>query len=349
MLPILSLHRPLDILENVMLYLIREVLAYRRSLASGVISTLVLILIVCGIAPYPRVVSAAPAGVTEVDAPKPLEISGVATIPGGGTRGPETRFLVVGDGEPRFGVLWPGGSQEEFRLSIPDLESVAYGRDGKGHELVLALSEDNRTVYGSEGGQFVLPESWQEVCGRGAEGLALRHDSKDWKVAVLFEGGPLSSGCAEEVVPTKIAIIDWKAGVGATSVRREVEVMLGSPSPNQWFRVTDLVWNGSGWIVLAGSVGPRAKSPYLHTWLIEVRADGSQGETLFKLEDAWPSYWRKNWEAMDWVEPGTSLVLGHDSKAAGKLAIFDLPYRYIGILDQPISRSELLGKQNSNQ
>ena len=88
LLPILSLHRPLDILENVMLYLIREALAYRRSLASGVISTLVLILIVCGIAPYPRVASAAPVGVTEVDAPKPLEISGVATIPGGGTQGP---------------------------------------------------------------------------------------------------------------------------------------------------------------------------------------------------------------------------------------------------------------------
>ena len=67
-----------------------------------------------------------PAGVSEVPAPHPLEISGVAAVPGG--------YAVVGDEDNEHGRIWPGGARFDFagKLKGPEIDRCRHqsGRRG---------------------------------------------------------------------------------------------------------------------------------------------------------------------------------------------------------------------------
>ncbi len=79
-----------------------------------------------------------PDGVTEVAAPHPLEMSGVAAVQGG--------FAVVGDEENRHGRIWPCGERFAFPARLRGPESIAVGFGPSGEEIWLVLGEQNRRL-----------------------------------------------------------------------------------------------------------------------------------------------------------------------------------------------------------
>ncbi len=263
---------------------------------------------------------APPAGVVEVAAPQPLEISGVAAIPGG--------YAVVGDDTDDHGRIWPSGARWRIAPEVKGPESVDVGFGPRGEELWLVLGENKRTLSDLGGGTYKFPERYREVCGRGLEGLAVRWDGAAWEVAALWEGGFYKGDCnaPDPFSIPRVAILQWTAGEGTNGPVREFDLKVPRPDDGERFRAPDLVWHGDGLLVLLGSEA-EGGGGYDHTWLQGFNLDGEAIGTPLKLEEAWGAFRAgKNWEALDWTLDGTRLVMGFDAKTGRRaLAVFPYP------------------------
>ena len=267
-----------------------------------------------------------PTGVREVAAPWPLEISGVAAVPGG--------YLVVGDEDPKYGRIWPGGGRFALPAKLKGPESVAWAAAPSGETLCLVLGEKKRRLVDLQGGSCKLSKDFAEEHGRGCEGLALRWDETSgagWQAAVAWEGGfyDWDSPRKGEVAAPRIALLPWLPGKKQKMTTEAVITLeLPQPSAGQRFRVPDLAWDGEGFLVLLASTD-RTRKKRAHTWIQRFDLDGKPDGTPLKLEKAWGRYRDgKNWEALDRTFDGTGLVLGHDERDSEKhraLAVFNYP------------------------
>lgn len=264
-----------------------------------------------------------PPEITEISAPLPEEISGVAAIPGG--------FAVVGDETGDHGKVWPSGAKWSIDPSLKGPESldVELGSDGELHWFIL--DENKRRLIDLDGGDFKLPKRFEEICGRGPEGLAVRLAGDGmWDAAVLYEGGFYEPDCdeQEEFAQPRVAILRWKTGKGTDDADIQFDLNPPQPAADLRFRAPDLVWNGDHLIVLLASLDKDdSPSGFTHTWLQEFDLEGSPVGAPVKLEDRWQSYRDgKNWEALDWTLDGQGLVMGYDSKKGSELVIFPWPY-----------------------
>lgn len=261
-----------------------------------------------------------PADVIEIEAEDPLEISGVAALPGG--------FAVVGDSNNKYGRIWPGGVRFNIPEKTKDLEGIDIGFKPNGEALWLFLGEDNRTITDLSGGRYKLPKTYKEICGRGLEGIAVRWHENRWQVAVAWEGGEYKRGCKKfpggQALKPRVAILSWKKGQGL--VKLEKEFSLDTPaSPDGNFRAADMVWHGDNLLVLLRSINVRKKK-YKHTWLQAFTLEGKHTGVPVKLRERWGAYAkRKNFEALDWSLDGKKLVLGYDADS-GKRVLIIFPY-----------------------
>ena len=272
-----------------------------------------------------------PPEIAEISAPLPKEISGVAAVPGG--------FAVVGDETGDHGRVWPSGATWSIdpRLTGPESLDAEFGSDGELHWFVL--DENKRRLIDLDGGDFKLPKRFKEVCGRGAEGLAVRPAGDGtWDIAVLYEGGFYESSVEDPCddpdqdqrgfTEPRVAILRWKTGEATGDANKQFDLNPPQPAAGLRFRAPDLAWNGDHLIVLLASLDKDdSPSGFAHTWLQDFDLEGNPVGAPIKLEDRWQNYRdRKNWEALDWTLDGQHLVMGYDSKKGSELAIFPWPY-----------------------
>ncbi len=262
-----------------------------------------------------------PAEVTEIKAPDPWEISGVAALPGG--------FAVVGDKNNEYGRIWPGGVRFKIPVKAKDTESMDVGFGPSGQNLWLFLSEDNRVLVDLSGGEYKFSETYQEICGRGLEGLAVRWHESKWQVAVVWEGGEYKKKCKEfpdrQALKPRVAILSWKKGSGIIKLEKEFLLDVPNPIDGENFLATDLVWHGDKLMVLLRSLNERSKN-YKHTWLQDYTLEGKRTGTPVKLLERWGDYAKnKNFEALDWSTDGKKLVLGYDANK-GKRVLITFPF-----------------------
>src|SRR4029453_2126930 len=102
-----------------------------------------------------------PAGVSEVLAPHPLEISGVAAVPGG--------YAVVGDEDNEHGRIWPGGARFDFAGKLKGPESIDVGMGAADEALWLVLGENKGRLIDFDGGACEFAEPFPMRHGRGLE------------------------------------------------------------------------------------------------------------------------------------------------------------------------------------
>lgn len=265
-----------------------------------------------------------PPEIMEIPAPEPDEISGAAAIPDG--------YAVVGNTTRDHGRIWPGGATWWIDPPLGDPESldVEFGPDGKLHWFIL--DEDQRRLVDLDGGSFVLPEDYAEVCSRGLEGLAVRlAEDGTWDIAVLYEGGFYRPHCPEPksfAIP-RVVILKWAFDTGVITVVKEFDLKVDRPAQDLRFRAPDLVWDGDGLLVLLASLNEKGTDRgFAHTWLQRFDLDGHAVGAPTKLEERWNGYREgKNWEALDWTLDGRHLVTGYDRPlGASELVIFPWPY-----------------------
>lgn len=263
-----------------------------------------------------------PPGAFEVAAPRPLEISGVAALPEG--------YAVVGDEESRYGRIWPGG--EKFRIGgdLKGPESIDVGFCPDGAPLWLILGEKRHKLVDLEGGSHTFGGRFREKDGRGLEGLAVQWVDGGWRVAVAWEGGfyDWKSDREGKHAAPEIAVFTWVRGKGIEGAVKTVRVSVPKPSKGQRFRIPDLVWDGSGFIVLLASTDKK-RTKKKHTWLQRFDRNGQPVGEPFKLEEEWGRYREhKNWEALDWSIDGRCLVMAYDTdddRARHALVVFPKP------------------------
>lgn len=168
-----------------------------------------------------------PPGVKEIEAPWPLEISGVAAVPEG--------YLVVGGDTDDHARIWPGGERWPFPrgMRIQDIESVDVEFGPARGQLRLLLAEWDRDeaggnaehagLFDQRGGRAFFSEL-RELCGRGLEGVTVRWNEGQWQVAIVWEGGFLDlKKCPQrkgEWKNPKVSVFNWVAAQG----------LAGSPS-----------------------------------------------------------------------------------------------------------------------
>jgi hypothetical protein len=253
-----------------------------------------------------------PKGVVEVAAPHPLEISGVAAVPGG--------YAVVGDEENRHGRIWPSGERFAFPARLRGPESIAVGFGPGGEQLWLVLGEQNRRLIDLDGGSHVLGERFAEDAGRGLEGLAVRWRDGLWQVALSLEGGFYdwkSSRSGEHAKP-RVVLLGWRRGKGCEGTPKVIVLDVPEPSAKQRFRVPDLAWAGDHLLVLLASTDKK-RNKRKHTWLQRFDLEGRPAGEPLKLEKAWGAYHDdKNWEGLDWTLSGARVVMAYDEKDADK-------------------------------
>jgi|GEM_PF-3438118 len=261
-----------------------------------------------------------PQGVTEIHAPEPLEISGVAAIPGG--------YAVVGDDTNDHGRIWPGGARWDINPKVKGPESLDVGFGPDGEEVWFVLGENKRRLSDLSGGTYKFPKAYKEICGRGLEGLAVRKADTGWEVAVLWEGGFYDTRKKKCDPPgvfakPKVAIVFWSPGKGTEGPVKEFELDVPELGNGERFRAPDLVWHDDELLVLLASED-RGKQHRSHTWLHRFTLDGAAVGEPLKLEEQWGPYREgKNWEALDWTLDGTGLVMGYDAKRGHRaLAVF---------------------------
>lgn len=264
-----------------------------------------------------------PSGVTEIAAPHPLEISGVAAIPGG--------YAVVGDEDPKHGRIWPAGL--EFRLpgKLKGPESIDVGYAPDGGQLWLVLGEKRRKLVDLQGGRYTFGKKFAETAGRGLEGVTVRWQSGEWQVAVCWEGGYFdrNTKLEGEYTRPRVALMSWEPGKKQSSDPEKVfDLDVAQPSRGQRFRAADLAWDAGDLLVLLASTDKTRKKKK-HTWLQRFDLDGRRLGDPVKLEELWGAYRDdKNWEALDQTLDGKGLVMGYDEKDAKKhraLVVFDRP------------------------
>jgi hypothetical protein len=249
------------------------------------------------------------AGVSEVLAPHPLEISGVAAVPGG--------YAVVGDEDNEHGRIWPGGVRFDFAGKLKGPESIDVGMGAGGESLWLVLGERKGRLIDLDGGSCEFADPLRMRHGRGLEGVAVRWQDGRWQVAIAWEGGfydwdsPARGACAKP----RIALLTWTRGEGMRGgPDTTFELEVPEPSVGQRFRAPDLVFDRDGLLVLLASTDARRKRRK-HTWLQRFDLAGRPTGEPLRLEEAWGRYHDdKNWEGLDWTLDGTSLVLAHDEK-----------------------------------
>jgi hypothetical protein len=263
--------------------------------------------------------SARPANLTEIEAPKPLEISGVAAVPGG--------YAVVGDDTGDHGRIWPGGDTWLIAPPLEGPESLDVGTSPLGETLWLVLDENTRTLADMDGGRYQFPNRFKEVCGRGLEGLALRWNG-GWEVAAVWEGGFYEPDCEApaDFARPRVVIFRWQRGQGTQGPDREFDLDVPRLDDKERFRAPDLTWDGNNLLVLLSSQSKKNKR-FSHTWLQAFDIDGKPVGNPFKLEKEWGEYRdKKNWEALDWTIDGSHLVMGFDAKKGRRvLAVFPYP------------------------
>ena len=202
-----------------------------------------------------------PAGVSEVLVPRPLEISGVAAVPGG--------YAVVGDEDSEHGRIWPGGASFDFGGRLKGPESIDVGFGAGGEAVWLVLGENKERLIDLDGGACELDDPLRMRHGRGLEGLAVRWRDGRWQVALAWEGGfydwdsPARGTCAKP----RIALLTWTRGEGMRGAPDAIfELDVPEPSARQRFRAPDLVFDKDGLLVLLASTDARRKRRR-HTWL----------------------------------------------------------------------------------
>ncbi|MDP6352794.1 MAG: hypothetical protein QF926_07000 [Alphaproteobacteria bacterium] len=267
--------------------------------------------------------AALPPGVVEIGAPQPLEISGVAAVPGG--------YAVVGDGTHDHGRVWPDGARWIIEPQVRGPESVDVGFAPGGGELWLVLGEDHGTLGDSRGGAYVFEDEYREICGRGLEGLAVRWGGGAWDVAVLWEGGffePDRPGCGPpgEFAKPRVALLEWVGGKGTDGPYRSFTLDVPLPGDGQRFRAPDLVWDDNRLLVLLAATDAADRN-FDHTWLQRFDLAGAPVGAPAKLDEIWGAYWDgKNWEGLDWTLDGASLVMGFDAARGRRvLTVFPVP------------------------
>lgn len=279
-----------------------------------------------------------PAGVIEIAAPKPQEISGVAALPPA-----YNGYAVVGDENHKTGRIWPSGakwtpSQKSSEKRAKGLEAVDVGIGPDGTEFWLVLGEDNRTLSTNDGRNFKLKKKYKEVCGRGPEGLSVRWNTDHWQIAVLWEGGYYKPKDCEDGLPDqkhdkpKVILFTWKPDADEPEFVRDFELNVTKhPSADQIFRSPDLAWRPAEdqLVVLLASSDKDGEEPHKHTWLqvFDLNGDPVSGIPPYKLEKHWGALETLNWEALDFTLDGTKLIMGHDAKGEDQvLALFPSPF-----------------------
>lgn len=255
-----------------------------------------------------------PEGVREIAAPWPLEISGVAAVPGG--------YAVVGDEDPKHGRFWPSGGRFALPGKLKGPESIAVGYGPDAAELWLLLGEKKGRIVDGVGGSYTLGKSFAEEDGRGAEGLAVRWHEERWQVAVAWEGGyyDAEGGKGGIFALPRVALLTWEPGAkpGGKKHRHRLErvfdLQVPLPSQNERFRVPDLIWDGDGILALLVSTDA-SREVRSHVWIQRFDLDGQPDRAPLKLEERWGAYCAgRNWEALDRTLDGAGLVLGFDEK-----------------------------------
>jgi hypothetical protein len=250
-----------------------------------------------------------PPGVRVIHAPKPRELSGVAAVPDG--------YAIVGDGNGKRGRIWPSGTKFALPDGLKGPESIDAAVNPDGEELWLVLGEDRRRLADFSGGAHVFDDDFRETHGRGLEGVAVRWDGADWRVAVLWEGGyfDYEKGGKGRYARPRVATFAWQKGEGIIAATlNSFELQAEKPSKGQRFRAPDLVWDGDGVLVLLASTD-KTRKKRRHTWLQRFDLTGRPDGNPYRLEAAWGEFWEgKNWEALDWTHDGSGLVLGNDAK-----------------------------------
>lgn len=304
----------------------------------GVFAVLLVLLAATLAVPQAPAPAAVPPGVREIEAPLPLEISGVAAIPGG--------YVVVGDSTDDHARIWPEGGQWWYPDFVPDAEGVDVGFSPDEDTLWIVLSEDQARVLDDKGAGFTLPAAYREVCGRGLEGLAVRWNAEEYEVAVAWEGGFYAPPGADTDCEAKrgqwrnprVALIDWTPAEGAISIKKEFELQVPQPSVEERFRAAALVWEGEALLVLLRSQNAD-DNRFLYHWLQRFDLEGKPAGEPVKLEELWGDYAQgKNWEALDWTVDATGLVMGFDA-ASGRqfLVVFPWPYSSPSSPPSPVS------------
>lgn len=270
-----------------------------------------------------RAINDVPSDLTEVAAPHPLEISGVAAIPGG--------YAVVGDENPKHGWIWPAGLEFKLPGKLKGPESIDVGFAPDGSELWLVLGEKKRKLVDLQGGKYTFGKEFDEIAGRGLEGVAVCWHNSRWQVAVCWEGGYFDrkTKLEGEFTRPRVALLSWEPGKKQSSDPEHVfELDVVQPSKGQRFRAADLAWDAGHLLVLLASTD-KTRRKKAHTWLQRFDLDGRRLGDPVKLEELWGPYRDdKNWEALDYTLDGKGLVLGYDEKDETKhraLVVFDRP------------------------
>ena len=220
-----------------------------------------------------------PPNVTEILAPEPLEISGVAAVPNG--------YAVVGDETPDHGRIWPIGDRWAIQPQVKGPESMDVGYAPSGEQLWLVLGEDDHTLGDLAGGTFTFPSTFKEVCGRGLEGLSIRWHQGVWEAAVVWEGGFFKPNC-EAPTPyalPRIALLHWKPGTGSPGLVQEFDLKVPRLENGQRFRAPDLVWAGDNLLVLLSSLDKGNKT-FSHTWILSFDQKGNPTASHINLRNS---------------------------------------------------------------
>ena len=273
-------------------------------------------------------------------ASEPWELSGVAALPNGGG------YAVVGNTTENLGYKWPSGEDWRVHPKIWDLESVDVASTPGGEVLWLVLGEGDKEHEApallaepeNKSARYRLDDDFREICGRGVEGLSLRHNEGKWPAVVLWEGGYFSPGqCESEddrkyiankpFDAPKFVIIEWEKGVGFKSIYVKRTKLTVDSAPNGQFRATDVAWYNDELIVLLGSTEVDGGPDFDHTWLQRFDLAGKPVEDPVKLEEKWGDFRReKNWEALDTSPDGKQIIMGYDRDGASVLVVFNNPF-----------------------
>jgi hypothetical protein len=220
------------------------------------------------------------------------------------------RLIAVGDDDAEICLLRPGAVDERGMLAISperiqrvklafpgatDLEAVAVLADGR----IVALSEDARAIYDTEGMVARWDASLAEWGGRGLEGLAVRAAPDGGsRIAVTWEGGypdcrslPASApddACGRARRP-RLVVHHLPAGArereldpadALVDTELQVPLLPGEEPCGQRFRAADVLWidlpDGSeGFLVLLSSQAGERAAPGSECECPKKEQDGS--------------------------------------------------------------------------